>query len=207
VVSFSLLEITQTLPFAVIFGIGFIILALALAWRIYHFIPILSQKIFMLILAFTVLISGIASFFLLKQWFPLFSSAMKIPLYAILGISFSFSLTFTFSEFISIGVCDKLCRTRFISRPLFGNSKLIFSLFGVAMLLGATYGVLFGILDVENDSDERHTKLWDLTFKCIPMGAIVGFLFGLINQIIRLNTKEKTLLSNQQRKQNEDNKL
>eukprot|EP01123_Difflugia_compressa_P002587 TRINITY_DN13322_c0_g1_i1.p1 TRINITY_DN13322_c0_g1~~TRINITY_DN13322_c0_g1_i1.p1 ORF type:complete len:138 (+),score=24.46 TRINITY_DN13322_c0_g1_i1:33-416(+) len=105
-------------------------------------------------------------------------------MYALLGLSFAFSLTFSFSELLSIGPCDRCCHSDSQSNPIFGSPRQVFALFAVALILGLIFGILFGVTNVESD-DIEHSNLERNTLYCVPIGVVVGGLFGLINQWYR----------------------
>jgi hypothetical protein len=53
------------------------------------------------------------------------------------------------------------------------------------MLMGFTFGMMFGILDVEDDSS-AHPKLKTTLIYSLVLGSILGFLLGLANELVRL---------------------
>jgi len=126
VVANSLIEISITYVFSIIFGIAFLLLGAALIWRIWKSVPERFKRIFLLCFAALVFISGVFSFFLEKSWLPNIPAGAKIPMYATLGVSLSFALTFSLTEFINLGLCDKCCHTDFENNPLIGSKQQIF---------------------------------------------------------------------------------
>jgi len=188
VVANSLIEISITLVFSIVFGVAFILLGLALTWRIWNSVTDSSKRGFMLLFAVLVFISGIFSFLLDEDVVSIPAKA-KIPMYGIIGISLSFALTFSLTEFINLGLCDKCCRTDFEANPLIGSKTQIYVIFAGSIVMGAVFGILFGSIDVEND-DARHSRFKENLIWSIPLGGIVGGLLGFINQWIRSTPRQ-----------------
>jgi len=183
VVANSLIEISITYVFSIVFGIAFILLGLALCWRIWKAVQETGKRLFLMFFALLVFISGIFSF-LLETQVDNISVAGKIPMYAVVGISLSFALTFSLTEFLNLGLCDKCCNTDFESNPLIGTPKQIYILFVGAIVMGALFGIMFGTIDVENDTPS-HAKFKANLLYSIPVGAGIGGLLGFINEWIR----------------------
>jgi len=191
VIAFSLLEISISPAFAIVFGVGFCLLAIALTWRIWVSVPG-HQKYILLFFSAMVLASGIACFFLKSGWIKDFHSAGKVPLYAILGMSFAFTITYSFSEIVTLSPWDKCCNTNGQENPVFGSPQQIFALFGCSLSLGICFGLLFGLIDVEDDNSS-HSKLTSNTIYAVPLGVVIGALFGLGNEWFRERRKEPAL--------------
>jgi len=171
-----------------IFGISFLLLGAALIWRIIKTVEdTLSRNIFLGFSALVIL-SGIFCFVVEVSWTHL-SVTAKIPLYACLGISLSFALTFSFTEMINLGLCDKCCNTHFEDNPLISNRKQVIIIFSGAIFLGSIFGILFGSIDVEDD-DSRRSKLKENLIWSIPIGAIIGGLISFLNQWMRTLSRE-----------------
>lgn len=60
----------------------------------------------------------------------------------------------------------------------------IIALFATALTMGAVFGLLFGLTDVEND-DAHHTNLMRNAILSIPLGVLLGGIFGALNQFWR----------------------
>jgi hypothetical protein len=117
------------------------------------------------------------------------TSGEKIPLYAALGMSFAFSLTFSFSELMAIAPCDRCCGTNLEANPVFGTAKQIFALFATTLSMGAAFGFMFGLTDVEDDgfhADHFRTN----AIISVPLGVGLGGSFGAINQWWRGQSQE-----------------
>jgi len=205
VVANSLIEISFTFVFSIVFGIAFILLGIALCWRIWKSVPETSKRMFLMFFALLIFASGIFSFFLEKNLVNI-SPAGKVPMYAILGISLSFALTFSLTEFINLGLCDKCCNTDFENNPLIGSKNQIFLIFSGAIVMGGIFGVLFGTIDVEND-DSRHTKFKENLYWSIPLGTIVGGFLGFANQWLRSSPREYYSWESQERRSLVENNI
>eukprot|EP01126_Amoeba_proteus_P043880 TRINITY_DN4840_c0_g2_i3.p1 TRINITY_DN4840_c0_g2~~TRINITY_DN4840_c0_g2_i3.p1 ORF type:complete len:150 (-),score=23.76 TRINITY_DN4840_c0_g2_i3:391-840(-) len=127
--------------------------------------------------------SGISCFFLRQNWVQNFHEASKVPLYGILGISFAFTLTYAFTEMINLCPWDKCCGATCRENPIFGTSKQIFLLFACSLVLGACFGLMFGLIDAEDDKTLQ--RLFVNIYYAIPLGLIPGMLFGVGNEMFR----------------------
>eukprot|EP01126_Amoeba_proteus_P066828 TRINITY_DN9746_c0_g1_i5.p1 TRINITY_DN9746_c0_g1~~TRINITY_DN9746_c0_g1_i5.p1 ORF type:complete len:253 (+),score=50.78 TRINITY_DN9746_c0_g1_i5:446-1204(+) len=202
VIAFSLLEISISTVFAIVFGVGFCLLSFALARRIWVSVPV-PQKYPLLFFSVMVLASGIASFFLRNDWIKNFGPSGKVPLYGLLGISFAFTITYSFSELIALSPWDQCCGTNSQVNPVFGSSKQIFALFGCSLLLGACAGLIFGLTDVEDD-DSSHNELLHSTLYCLPLGLVGGLLFGFGNEWYRQKNQGISHLVPKEPKENDE---
>lgn len=188
VVANSLVEISLTYVFSIIFGIALILLSLALGWRIWTSVTETSKRIFLLFFAFLVFLSGIFSFVLEKNLVHIPPSG-KIPMYTVLGVALSFALTFSITEFLNMGICDRCCNTDFENHPLIGSKRQVFIIFSGTLLMGAIFGVLFGTIDVEND-DSNHSKFRENYLIGIPIGLAIGGFLGFVNQWLRSTPRQ-----------------
>jgi len=205
VICYSLIEISLVPAFAIVFGVGFCLLGLALGWRIWISVPGIPKKIAFLFFALIVLSSGIACFFLQKDWFHGMTSGEKIPLYAALGMSFAFSLTFSFSELVAMAPCDRCCGTNLENNPIFGTPKQIFSLFATTLSMGAAFGLMFGLTDVEDDSFHADNFKTNAIIS-IPLGVAMGGIFGAVNQWWRTQPQEYEEISSARKDSLDDDK-
>jgi len=127
--------------------------------------------------------SGILCFLLRRNWFMHIDYKLKIPFFAILGVSFAFIIMFLFAD--CINYCALAC-SRSQTKPIIDSNHQVYLLVGAATFMGFTYGLIFGLLDVE---DASMYKLSILALKqesfCYPIGLVLGFFAGLINEFIR----------------------
>jgi len=183
VVANSLVEISITPVFSIVFGSAFFILGAAIVYRVFSSLTENDKRTIMIIFALLVFASSAFSFLLEKDWVSL-SPMAKVPMYAVVGLSLAFALTFSFTEFINMGLCDRCCKTDFENNPVIGSKKQIFLIFAGAIVMGGTLGVMFGVIDVEND-DKFHEKFTKNLILSLPLGFVVGAIIGGINQIMR----------------------
>jgi len=182
IIAFSLFEITTSVAFAIAFGVGFCLLAIALAWRIWISVPNGWARYTLLAFAVLVLAAGVSCFTLEAGWSKKLGYGGKIPLYSLIGISFAFTMTYIFSELANFAPWDRCCGTDHVANPIFGSSSQIFALFGTALGLGCIFGIMFGATNViTGDSSE----LLKNALYSIPIGLSVGALFGVGNEIYR----------------------
>eukprot|EP01128_Nolandella_sp_AFSM9_P010680 TRINITY_DN7423_c0_g1_i1.p1 TRINITY_DN7423_c0_g1~~TRINITY_DN7423_c0_g1_i1.p1 ORF type:complete len:239 (-),score=42.92 TRINITY_DN7423_c0_g1_i1:104-745(-) len=184
VIAYSLIEISVAFPFAIMCGIGFCLLGLALGWRIWVSIENKLMKAFFLLFALVVFGSGVSCFFLQQNWSRHYDISLKIPIYGALGMSFAFCLTFTFSEILALAPCDRCCKTNLAENPIFGTAKQLIILFVSTLNLGLGFGILFGLTDVGGE-DHLFTSLKNNALISIPFGVAVGGAVGLVNQYLR----------------------
>ena len=124
-----------------------------------------TAKVFTL--AFTVVLFLAAIFcFLLDKKVILMSKVVKIPLYTVVNVALTFAITFPFSGLIHAISFDFCIRRRKLStrdinsdtdyesavdeinrRP---NSRQTCTMFTASVLLGLYYGIIFGLLDIED---------------------------------------------------------
>eukprot|EP01127_Copromyxa_protea_P003241 TRINITY_DN13089_c0_g1_i1.p1 TRINITY_DN13089_c0_g1~~TRINITY_DN13089_c0_g1_i1.p1 ORF type:complete len:234 (-),score=50.73 TRINITY_DN13089_c0_g1_i1:90-791(-) len=188
IIAFSLLEISVNKVFPYIFGVGFVLLSIALAWRIWVSVENTKARAVLLFFSALVFVSGVACFFLNENVFKTFPAAGKVPLYALLGISFAFTVTYCFSEVVALNpwseaaCCASSCPIS-ENNPLFGSQEQVLGLFSVSLLMGASFGLLFGLIDVE-DGDISKNLLTN-TIYGIPLGFVVGASFAAGNEWYR----------------------
>ena len=137
----------------------------------------------MLFFAALVFLSGIFSF-LLEVNNTHISPGGKVPLYMIVAVSLSFALTYSLTEFINLGLCDRCCDTNFEENPLIGSPKQIYGIFIGSVVMGSIFGIMFGSIDVEDDG-ARHTRFKESLLLSIPVGSILGGCLGFYNQWLR----------------------
>jgi len=138
---------------------------------------------FMLLFASLILISGVFCFLLQEQWLTMGAQPKSI-MYAVVGLSLAFALSFSFMEFVNTGVFDRCCRTDFENNPILSTRKQVALVFLGTTFMGGFHGLMFGLADIEDDN-ARHEKYTENLIWSIPLGASVGFPIGLINQWIR----------------------
>ena len=107
----------------------------------------------------------------------------KIPFFALLGISFAFIIIFLFAD--CLNYCAITC-PRAQSTPIIDSNHQVYLLAGTAAIMGLLYGLIFGVMDVEDATMHRLAMLAmkDESY-CYPIGIFIGFLAGLGNEFLR----------------------
>jgi len=139
-----------------------------------------------LLMAFSVMVlfSGFLCFVLERNWFRRMSPGLKVPLYSILGVSVSFALLFSVIDLINY--CTGFCCQGSNSKPLVETEKQVYLVVASAVLMGALFGLIFGLLDIEDESI-THLKMALMREEsiCYPIGALVGGAASTLNQYLR----------------------
>lgn len=165
-----LLEISDNRFFAVYFGILFLIVGLSIAKRVTVSSVWMEggrlSRTLLAMFALTVLMASIACFILDHNTLKL-SAPHRIPFYIFLGIAVSFAVTFALVDVLNAMIATV------------HSSKQVFLVLGASVFSGFLYGLVFGILDVEDDPSARHGLIRDERF-CAPMGALIGAITGAI---------------------------
>eukprot|EP00163_Fabomonas_tropica_P018959 TRINITY_DN3336_c0_g1_i1.p1 TRINITY_DN3336_c0_g1~~TRINITY_DN3336_c0_g1_i1.p1 ORF type:complete len:233 (-),score=29.23 TRINITY_DN3336_c0_g1_i1:183-881(-) len=187
VVDNALVEISLSRLFAVLFGIALCLLGGVIIWRVLSSEdqPSNRTRVVTLVFAIMVLVSGIFCFFVEKDFFVNVRPGFKVPLYAVIGTSLAFAMTFSTVELINQGVFScSCCASNYDPKPIIGTPLQIYIVLGASLIMGLIFGFIFGTLDVEDDNRAR-TKLAEDRDFTIPLGAIVGGIVGFVNQWLR----------------------
>ena len=59
-------------------------------------------------------------------------------------------------------------------------------MFGGAILMGFTFGLMFGLLDVEDFDDETYNRLKMNIFYAFLVGLAYGIVMGALNEVVRI---------------------
>ena len=86
-----------------------------------------------------------------KDWFKRIPPKAKVPMYMALGISLCFAVSFSVVDLINL-YADRCGKTRM---PLVSSSAQIFLVLAGAVAMGAAFGLIFGVMDVEDDISRR----------------------------------------------------
>lgn len=128
-----------------------------------------------------VFLSGVLCFVLDENLFSL-SSGIKVPLYLMLGISVCFAFTFSAMDLLNWAV--GLCGTR-EGRSLVESPLQVYLVLGTAVVLGAVFGFIFGLMDVEDArGPELRERLIEAENICLPIGLVVGAVAGAMNELL-----------------------
>ena len=183
VVNNALIEISITPFFATVFGIVLVLLGGLMIWR-----KLFEENQYpvtrFLVLAFStlVLLSGIACFLLEKDWFNKIPPRAKIPMYMLLGISLCFAVAFSLVDLLNL-YADRCSPFASRGQPLVSSPPQIFLVLAGAILMGASFGLMFGAMDVEDD-DASHRKLRTEERASLPIGFVLGATVGCLNSLV-----------------------
>lgn len=103
-----------------------------------------------------------------------------------LGVSVCFAFTFSALDLINwaVGSCQGQ-----ESRPVVESPTQVYLVLGAACVLGAVFGFVFGLLDVEDArGPELRARLSQAESICLPIGLAVGALAGLVNEMVAART-------------------
>merc|ERR1712195_369677 len=131
--------------------------------------------------AVLVILSGLFCFALQEDWHKKMTIHQKVPIYFLLGTTFSFSIIFGMGDIVNI------CGTRCVGEdevPVFHTNAQIYLVVIAAVVMGAAEGLIFGLLDAEDDV-YLHDQFEKTRHLCIPLGGITGCIVGVLNQMFR----------------------
>jgi len=138
--------------------------------------------------------SGFLCFILEKNWFVGLSPTTKVPLYTILGVSVAFALVFSIVDLVNYLM--GFLRAS-IARPIVESSHQVYLIMTIAMVMGACFGFIFGVMDIEDEIQYQvRLALLKEERTCIPIGAILGAIAGFGNEYIRQKSDEYASIAN-----------
>lgn len=135
-----------------------------------------------------ILVSGFLCFILEKNWFIGLSWTTKVPLYTILGVSVAFALVFSVVDLVNYMM--GFLRAS-VARPVVESSHQVYLIMTIALIMGATFGFIFGIMDIEDEIQYQvRLALLKEERTCLPIGAVLGAIAGFGNEYLRLKSDE-----------------
>eukprot|EP00658_Telonema_sp_P-2_P037913 TRINITY_DN2724_c0_g1_i4.p2 TRINITY_DN2724_c0_g1~~TRINITY_DN2724_c0_g1_i4.p2 ORF type:complete len:170 (+),score=36.74 TRINITY_DN2724_c0_g1_i4:209-718(+) len=146
--------------------------------------PEQPERLYRIILGTTsvmVILSGLFCFALQEDWHKSMSVHQKVPIYFLLGTTLSFSIIFGMGDIVNI--CGTRC-TGEDETPVFHTHAQIYLVVVAAVLMGAVEGLIFGLLDAEDDV-YLHNQFERTRRLCIPIGGVTGAVVGVLNQMFR----------------------
>ncbi|KAJ3429737.1 atp-binding cassette sub-family a (abc1) member 3b [Anaeramoeba flamelloides] len=171
--------------FAIVFGIILIVLSLAFLYR-------LSKEkknsanwqrvLFVFIISIFVLCSGIFSFVLATSAFHNAHNDVKIICFLFLSVSLTFALTYVIVEIFNIPELTQ--GTAIIASP-----SQMYVLFAITGVLGISVGMLVGHY-INIYTSNTKTLFKKSVIDTIPFGCMLGFIAGLVNEILRVKVKK-----------------
>ena len=139
-------------------------------------------------------VSGFLCFILEKNWFVGLSSTSKIPLYTILGVSVAFALVFSIVDLVNYLM--GFLRAS-VARPVVESPHQVYLVMTIALIMGATFGFIFGVMDIEDEIQYQvRLALLKEERTCIPIGAVLGAIAGFGNEYIRQKNDEYAAVGN-----------
>lgn len=184
IVNCTLVEISVNAFFSIYFGVLFVVVGVFMLWRIKSQDPAdQEQKKLEHAFSIIVIVAGLLCFLLKKNWCVGLTPIMKIPLYTILGTSISFALTFSLVDLANYAIGFFQQQN---AKNLVESRQQIYVILCTTMLMGAVFGTIFGIMDVE-DASRYQLRLALLKEEkyCFPIGVVLGGLAGAGNEYLR----------------------
>ena len=99
----------------------------------------------------------------------------------LLGISLCFAVAFSLVDLLNLYAdrCSPFAR----GQPLVSSPPQIFLVLAGAIMMGASFGLMFGAMDVEDD-DASHRKLRTEERASLPIGFVLGATVGCLNSLV-----------------------
>eukprot|EP00941_MAST-03F_sp_MAST-3F-sp1_P003111 g3111.t1 len=186
VVNCTLAEISVSKFFSLYFGILFCAIGLIVGVRVFRS-PVPSDKRNVLVFfAAMVIFSGILCIVLDEQWFK-FAAVYKVPLYIIVGMSVCFAFTFSLLDLLNYGLAYFQGED---SKALIESSSQVHLVLVSSLAMGAAFGAIFGLLDVEDRGPDIRNALIHEENYCIPIGFLIGSVSGATNYSYRKRSRE-----------------
>lgn len=186
IVNAALVELTLNPFFSIYFALLSISIGAIIYWRVVNRETPDPDNVYQKQLAtfsYIVISSGIFCFFLTQKWFPSLPSLFKILIYSILGISVSFTLSFTLVDVLNVVV--GLFQSS-AAKPLVQSLSQIRLVVFMTILMGGAFGTIFGLMDVEDslESSIQFALMREENY-CYPIGAVLGALAGFGMEYLR----------------------
>ena len=170
-----MLEISDNRFFAVYFGILFLIIGLAIAKRVTLSAAWTQggrvSRALLGFFSFVVLFASVSCFILDHNALKL-SPGARIPFFIMLGMAVSFAVSFALVDVINFLVSTV------------HSANQVFLILGASVSTGGLFGLIFGILDVEDDPSTSRGILRDERW-CAPIGLVVGMITGIYSHHLR----------------------
>jgi len=180
IVNNALIEISLTPVFAALFGVVLVLLgALMLFRKLWESHDAPCMRIVVLLFSALVLLAGISCFLLEKDWFKTIAPSAKVPMYMALGVALCFSVSFTTIDLINAYHDRHSYDMR--RRSLVSTPQQIGVVLGGAIAMGASFGLMFGVMDVEDNVEQRLRTEERFSF---PIGVLVGGTVGGVNAVL-----------------------
>jgi len=123
---------------------------------------LLLNQCLQLLFSLFVICSACLCFTLEKDWFKGIPARTKVPSYALLGVSVAFSFIYSAVDLLQLAL-DHLgglyqfhfqpltkAKQPFVPTPIIVTSIQVYLLLSVSFIVGALFGTIFGLVDVED---------------------------------------------------------
>eukprot|EP00914_Ancora_sagittata_P025830 GHVO01051069.1.p2 GENE.GHVO01051069.1~~GHVO01051069.1.p2 ORF type:complete len:276 (+),score=22.16 GHVO01051069.1:625-1452(+) len=170
IVTHSLLEVSFNKYFCVLFALGCFLLGGVVAQRAATLPESNENRTKQLLRGFAgmLVLAGLFSFFVEKQWFTSLPAMAKVPMYSFIGIALTFALSFACVDCANF-IVEVLGGSKRVVPIRNGRQVLVIII--VSIVVGALFGLFFGTLDVEDKVD---IKLRQDKFLCVPISAAIS---------------------------------
>ena len=194
-----LFEISINRLFAFYFGLVFCLIGGLIFLRAWTQ-PSIFKKLTVLVLAIVVISGGACSFVFRTNWLW-WPSLWKVMVYTLLGISTSFTVTFSWVDIVSF-LHDLAKRRENNSNLKYGlieSPIQVWLVLLISVVTGVAYGLIFGLVQIEEMTVQHHSRdrlmlsLGRTELFSLPFGAVVGGLGAIINDLIRHHMMIKAL--------------
>ena len=130
-----------------------------------------------------VIAAGVLSFVIEKEWCRNYNFLLKVPIYSIISMSLTFLLTFGIIDMINFLISNFQSEN---SLNVVETQDQIITILSLCYLGGLFYGLVFGLMDIEDD------RWWSIQkdffyeeWICIPIGGALGIIGGIANEVLR----------------------
>jgi hypothetical protein len=157
-VELFLFDVSMSGVFAMVYGVLLIVAGVIIGKKsrpesLADFRTMDRQRLAVFSFAVCVVSSGFFCFALDKEWMGGLSTAVKIPMYMVLGTSSCFAISFSVVDTVNTGCCtpSEEDGSERLSRAIVSSPSQIYAILSGSVALGAVFGFMFGYLDVEDD--------------------------------------------------------
>lgn len=179
VVNNALIEISLTPFFAALFGCVLLLLGVLMIWRkLWEQHEAATTRLLVLAFSGLVLLAGVSCFLLEKDWFKTINPKAKVPMYMALGVSLCFSITFTCVDLLNAYHDRHSYDMR--RRALVQTPTQVGVVLAGAVANGAAFGLMFGLMDVEDAPNRLRTE----ERLSAPIGVVLGGIVGAVNAVL-----------------------
>ena len=147
-----------------------------------------EKSYFFLYASLMVIASGFLCLFLDETWTRNFSAITKVPIYVLVAQSLTYLVTFGIIDFFNFAVSNFQSRN---SLNIVESQDQIIALLVGCFASGLFYGMIFGLMDLEEDRFWQLKK--DFFYEerlCVPIGVLSGFATGFCNELLRNNVSD-----------------